>query len=220
MNIIPKGTKNLLIINILFFFGSVVATRYGINLDRYLGLHFFLAEDFNPIQLISYMFMHANFEHIFFNMFAVWMFGSLLERLWGIKRFIIFYLICGIGAGLLQEIVLYIEYTTTWLPDFTANNGLSVLPIFLNRMITIGASGAVFGILLAFGVLFPNQHMFIFPLPIPIKAKYFVMGYAVLELMLGIGRTGDGIAHFAHLGGMLIGYIMIVYWRNKAKREL
>lgn len=217
---IPKGTKNLLIINVLFFFGSVVASRYGVDLDRYLGLHFFLADDFNPIQLVSYLFMHANFEHLFFNMFAVWMFGSLLERVWGIKRFILFYMVCGIGAGVIQEIVQYIYYATTLVPAFTNADELFKLPFYINRMITIGASGAVYGILLAFGVLFPNQHMFIFPIPFPIKAKFFVIGYAAIEFFLGVASTGDGIAHFAHLGGMLIGYLLIQYWKKHAKNGL
>ena len=171
----PTVTKNLLIINVLCFLGAMVARRYGVDLNDMLGLHFFLASDFNPAQLITYMFMHANFQHIFFNMFAVWMFGRTLEMVWGPKRFLFYYILCGIGAG---------------------------------------ASGAVYAILLAFGMLFPNSEMFIFPIPMPIKAKYFVIGYAVLELVLGISG-GDGIAHFAHLGGMLFGLVLIIYWRKK-----
>ena len=110
MNNMPTVTKNLLIINVLCFFGYVVAKRYGIDLNDMLGLHFFLASDFNPAQLITYMFMHANFQHIFFNMFAVWMFGRTLENVWGPKRFLFYYILCGIGAGLIQEAVQYIEY--------------------------------------------------------------------------------------------------------------
>ena len=192
--------------------------RYGIDVENLLGLHFFLASDFNLSQLISYMFMHANFQHIFFNMFAVWMFGRVLEQVWGPKRFLTYYLICGIGAGLIQELVQYLEYAFTLSNYDSVNLGIAggIIPMeeYLNMMTTVGASGAVYGILLAFGMLFPNSQMFIFPLPFPIKAKYFVIGYAVLELFLGLGG-GDGVAHFAHLGGMLFGLILIIYWRKK-----
>ena len=218
MNNLPTVTKNLLIINVLCFFGMLVAKRYGIDVENLLGLHFFLASDFNLSQLISYMFMHANFQHIFFNMFAVWMFGRVLEQVWGPKRFLTYYLICGIGAGLIQELVQYLEYAFTLSNYDSVNLGIAggIIPMeeYLNMMTTVGASGAVYGILLAFGMLFPNSQMFIFPLPFPIKAKYFVIGYAVLELLLGLG-SNDGVAHFAHLGGMLFGLILIVYWRKK-----
>ena len=196
----------------------LVAKRYGIDVENLLGLHFFLASDFNLSQLISYMVMHANFQHIFFNMFAVWMFGRVLEQVWGPKRFLTYYLICGIGAGLIQELVQYLEYAFTLSNYDSVNLGIAggIIPMeeYLNMMTTVGASGAVYGILLAFGMLFPNSQMFIFPLPFPIKAKYFVIGYAVLELFLGLGG-GDGVAHFAHLGGMLFGLILIIYWRKK-----
>lgn len=218
MNNLPTVTKNLLISNVLCFFGMLVAKRYGIDVENLLGLHFFLASDFNLSQLISYMFMHANFQHIFFNMFAVWMFGRVLEQVWGPKRFLTYYLICGIGAGLIQELVQYLEYAFTLSNYDSVNLGIAggIIPMeeYLNMMTTVGASGAVYGILLAFGMLFPNSQMFIFPLPFPIKAKYFVIGYAVLELFLGLGG-GDGVAHFAHLGGMLFGLILIIYWRKK-----
>ena len=218
MNNLPTVTKNLLIINVLCFFGMLVAKRYGIDVENLLGLHFFLASDFNLSKLISYMFMHANFQHIFFNMFAVWMFGRVLEQVWGPKRFLTYYLICGIGAGLIQELVQYLEYAFTLSNYDSVNLGIAggIIPMeeYLNMMTTVGASGAVYGILLAFGMLFPNSQMFIFPLPFPIKAKYFVIGYAVLELFLGLGG-GDGVAHFAHLGGMLFGLILIIYWRKK-----
>ena len=198
----PTVTKNLLIINVLCFLGAMVARRYGVDLNDMLGLHFFLASDFNPAQLITYMFMHANFQHIFFNMFAVWMFGRTLEMVWGPKRFLFYYILCGIVVNLSQY--------------ERVNTGISIISMdeYLNLLTTVGASGAVYAILLAFGMLFPNSEMFIFPLPMPIKAKYFVIGYAVLELVLGI-TGGDGIAHFAHLGGMLFGLILIIYWRKK-----
>ena len=213
MNSIPTVTKNLLIINVLCFFGGVVAMKYGIDLNDLLGLHFFMASDFNPAQLITYMFMHGGFQHIFFNMFALWMFGRTLEQVWGPKRFLSYYMVCGIGAGLVQELV---QYMTELSQYDSVNTGIAVIPMaeYLNLMTTVGASGAIYGILLAFGMLFPNSQMFVFPIPVPIKAKYFVIGYAVLELLLGLG-SNDGVAHFAHLGGMLFGLILIVYWRKK-----
>lgn len=216
MNNIPTVTKNLLIINVLCFFGAIVGQRYGVDVEGLMSLHFFLASDFNLGQLFTYMFMHANFQHIFFNMFALWMFGRVLEQVWGPKRFLLFYMLCGIGAGLIQELVQYIEYATVLSNYTTVQTGYGLIPMseYLNMMRTLGASGAIYGILLAFGMLFPNSQMFVFPLPFPIKAKYFVMGYAVLELVLGISG-GDGVAHFAHLGGMLFGLILIIYWRKK-----
>ena len=216
MNNLPTVTKNLLIINILCFFGVIVASRYGIDAENLFSLHFFLASDFNAGQLVSYMFMHANFQHIFFNMFALWMFGRVLEQVWGPKRFLTYYLICGIGAGLVQELVQYIQYATVLSNYEVVNTGLATIPMaeYLNLMRTVGASGAVYGILLAFGMLFPNTEMFVFPLPMPIKAKFFVLGYFVLELFLGFSG-GDGVAHFAHLGGMIFGLVLILYWKKK-----
>ena len=221
MNNLPPITKNLLIINVLCFFGTVVAQRRGIELDSILGLHFFLASDFKPYQLFTYMFMHANLEHIFFNMFAVWMFGRTLEMVFGSKRFLTYYLVCGIGAGIVQEVIQYVFYATELVRYDSVNIGVEIVPMaeYLNMMTTVGASGAVYGILLAFGMLFPNSQMFVFPLPFPIKAKFFVIGYAVIELFLGLGQTGDGVAHFAHLGGMIFGFLLIMYWRKKSKNN-
>lgn len=217
MNNLPTVTKNLLIINVLCFFGMLVAKRYGIDVENLLGLHFFLASDFNLSQLISYMFMHANFQHIFFNMFAVWMFGRVLEQVWGPKRFLFYYIACGVGAGLIQELVQYIQYATVLSGYDSVNMGGNyVIPMsdYLNMMTTVGASGAIYAILLAFGMIFPNQPIYLYFL-LPMKAKYFVMGYAVLELIFGMSQRGDGIAHFAHLGGMLFGFILIMYWKKK-----
>ncbi|MDR0962411.1 MAG: rhomboid family intramembrane serine protease [Mediterranea sp.] len=235
MNSIPVVTKNILIINILLFLASLLVVRYGIDLDSYLGLHYFQSDSFNVAQLITYMFMHGGFGHIFFNMFAVWMFGALLERTWGPQRYLSYYLICGIGAGLIQMGVAYLRIRSIergLSPDLVSlvyNEGAGVLASHqnytnlrmaeLNIMInstTIGASGAVFGILLGFGMLFPNERLFIFPLPLPIKAKYFVAGYALIELYSGVvNNPGDNVAHFAHLGGMIFGLILILYWRKK-----
>ena len=210
-NNIPPITKNLLIINVLCFFGAIVAERYGIDADKILSLHFFMASDFNICQLVTYMFMHAGFSHIFFNMFALWMFGRVLEQVWGPKR-----LVCGIGAGLIQELVQFVEYETVLSNYTTVQTGYGLISMdeYLNMMRTVGASGAIYGILLAFGMLFPNSQMFVFPLPFPIKAKFFVIFYALLELLLGMSAN-DNVAHFAHLGGMLFGLILILYWKKK-----
>jgi membrane associated rhomboid family serine protease len=198
-----------------------VAARYGIRLDDVLGLHFFLASDFNPAQLFTYMFVHANLEHIFFNMFALWMFGRTLEMVWGPKRFLLYYLVCGVGAGLAQEGVQYLQYVTTLQAYDAVNTGADIIPMseYLNYLTTVGASGAIYGILLAFGMLFPNVEMFVFPLPFPIRAKWFVAGYAAIELLLGLAASGDGVAHFAHLGGMLFGLILILHWRKSHRHE-
>lgn len=219
----PPVTKNLIIINVLFLLGGLVATKYGFVLSDYLGLHFFMSENFNPVQLISYMFMHGGFTHLFFNMFAVWMFGRILEQIWGPKRFLFYYIVCGIGAGLVQELVQYIQYVVE-LSGYdsvkTLEGAIIPMQLYLNQIpSTVGASGAVYGILLAFGMLFPNERMFIIPFPFPIKAKYFVAGYAVVELMQGIANNPtDNVAHFAHLGGMIFGFILIMYWRKKKNR--
>ena len=148
MNTIPTVTKNLLIINVLMFLGTIVAQSYGIDLNNYLGLHFFLAGDFNAAQLITYMFMHGGFTHLFFNMFAVWMFGRILEQVWGPKRFLFYYLACGIGAGLIQELVQYIHYETVLSAYDSVNTGYSIIPMeeYLNMMTTVGASGAVYAL--------------------------------------------------------------------------
>lgn len=221
MNIMPPVTKNLLIINVLCFLGMYVAERYGISLNGVLGLHFFLADNFMPYQLLTYMFMHGNLEHIFFNMFAVWMFGRIIEQIMGSKRFLFYYLACGIGAGLIQELVQWINYMSLEHADvarlgneiihgkYVIQHGMAV---DINMWNTVGASGAVYGILLAFGMIFPNEKMFIFPIPVPIKAKIFVIGYAVIELLMA--RSNDGVAHYAHLGGMLVGLIILLLWKD------
>ena len=181
----PPVTKNLIIINLLFFLAKLVAVRYGVDLDNLLGLHFFLAPDFNFCQFFTYMFMHGGVTHILFNMFAVWMFGRVMESYWGGRRFLLYYVVCGLGAGLVQEGVQYVQYLWQGLGAYdTVNIGYTVISMgdYLNRWTTIGASGAVYGILLAFGMSFPNERLFIFPLPVPIKAKFFVIGYAVIEL--------------------------------------
>ena len=217
MNSIPPVTKNLLIINVLCFFASLAFRSHGIDFDELFGLHFLLASNFRPWQLFTYMFIHASRQHLFFNMFAVWMFGRIIEQTMGRNRFLFYYLTCGLGAGLMQEIVQMAEY---WYYGYAAyeqaNLGGVLVPMadYLNRWNTVGASGAVYGILLAFGVTFPNERLFIFPIPVPIKAKYFVVGYAIIELLSALSQSSDGVAHMAHLGGMLVGLLLIIYWRR------
>lgn len=224
MRNIPVVTKNLLIINVVawlvcFFFGKNGMNEYALN--DLLGLHFFMASDFHVYQLITYMFMHGGWEHIIFNMFALWMFGCIIERVWGPKKFLFYYITCGVGAGLFQEAAQFIQFylmASEQIPGFSmsdlamvAHNSSAVL----NMWTTVGASGAIYAILLAFGMIFPEERIFIFPLPIPIKAKYFVMGYAAIELGSAFMTSGDGVAHIAHLGGMVFGFFMIRYWRKQ-----
>lgn len=217
-SMLPVVVKNLLIINTLAFLASLALERFNIDLNDMLGLHFYKASGFKPYQLLTYMFMHANFAHIFFNMFALWMFGNVLENIWGPKRFLIFYLVCGIGAGLTQELVQYIQYTTQLAQYDSVNVGNAVITMdqYLNLMTTVGASGAIYGILLAFGMMFPNSLIYVY-FAIPIKAKWFVVIYAVIELFSGLTGAGDNVAHFAHLGGMLFGLILILLWRKKQR---
>ena len=214
--VLPPVVKHLLIINVLLYLATFTMNRFHIDLTDYLGLHFFKASDFKPYQLITYMFMHGNFEHLFFNMFALWMFGNTLENIWGSKRFLWFYMLCGVGAGLCQEVVQYIQYVTTLAQYDSVNFGggqVISMANYLNMLNTVGASGAIYGLLLAFGMMFPNSMIYLYFF-VPIKAKWFVIGYAVIELVSGfIG--GGNVAHFAHLGGMLFGLILILTWKKK-----
>lgn len=212
--VLPTIVKHLLIINVLMFLAYITLTRFHIDLNDILGLHFFKASDFRIYQLVTYMFMHGNFGHLFFNMFALWMFGNTLENIWGSKRFLLFYMVCGIGAGLCQELVQYIQYATSLAQYETVNMGGRIISMdsYLNMMTTVGASGAIYGLLLAFGMMFPDSRIYLYFL-FPIKAKWFVIGYAVLELILGF-QGMDNVAHFAHLGGMLFGLLLILYWRK------
>ena len=216
-SLLPTVVKNLLILNVLFFLATIACdVVLRIDLADYLGLHYIGASDFQPFQLVTCMFMHGNFAHLFFNMFALWMFGNTLENIWGPNRFLLFYFICGIGAGLIQELVQYIQYVTT-LQGYEnvriAANQIIPMSEYLNMLTTVGASGAVYGILLAFGMMFPNSTLYIY-FAIPIKAKWFVLIYGIIELFSGFTSV-DNVAHFAHLGGMLFGLILILYWKKK-----
>jgi len=236
LNMTPV-VKNIILINIVMFVAYWIGVKaFDINLNSVLGIYFPKSDSFKPIQIISHMFMHYNFMHILFNMYALYIFGQALENVWGPKRFLTYYLVCGLGAILMHESVIAYEYSrlaqalspeqiqtviregASVLTEGTGfgNAAMNSLMILLNTP-TIGASGAVFGVLLAFGVLFPNtQLMIIFP-PIPIRAKYFVLIYGALELILAFTQPGSNIAHFAHLGGMLFGYLLIRYWRKTTK---
>jgi len=233
---IPPVVKNLIIVNVLLLVATFILERAGVSLYTYLGLFFPASENFRLHQIFTHMFMHGGLTHIFFNMFALYMFGRVLESVWGPKRFLLYYLVTGIGAAVLHTLVNYFEFrsvisdlspeqiqyvkevgTNIWTEgkNFT-DPQLSKLNMILNTP-TVGASGAVFGILLGFGMLFPNtQLMLLFP-PIPIKAKYFVIGYGLVELYLGFSQPGSNVAHFAHIGGMIFGFIMIKYWNRNTK---
>ncbi|MDB4533625.1 rhomboid family intramembrane serine protease [Vicingaceae bacterium] len=233
---IPPVVKNLLIINGLFYLATIMLKSQGVDLADYLGLHYWKSEGFRPHQLVTYIFMHSSrdFTHVLFNMFAVYMFGRVLEGVWGAKRFLIYYMITGIGAGVIQLLVAHIRLIPMMseIPqegiDMIMTEGYGALlegknfvdPVMaqanaLINSVTVGASGAVFGILLAFGMLFPNTElMLLFP-PIPIKAKWFVLGYGAIELYSGFANNpNDNVAHFAHLGGMLFGFVLIQMWKK------
>lgn len=220
MNNIPTVTRNLLIINVVVFLATYVLAPMGVDLNSLLGLHFFLAPDFHVHQLFTYMFAHGGWSHIFFNMFALWMFGCIVERTWGPRKFLFYYIVCGIGAGLFQELAQFGEFymlAKDQVVDFNLSKTIVVAhnsSAVLNMWTTVGASGAIYGILLAFGMLYPEERIFIFPLPVPIKAKWFVVGYAAIELFMAFSTTSDGVAHLAHLGGMVFGFFLIRYWRR------
>jgi len=231
---LPSVVKNLLIINGLMFLATILAQNSAIDLADFLGLHHWSSELFKPHQLVTYMFMHGGFGHLFSNMFGLFMFGRVLEQVWGAKRFLIFYMLCGIGAGLIQLIVTELRIQSLIvdidprLYQVVLDEGLSVLESgknyveptagklnYLINISTVGASGSIFGILLAFGMLFPNVELMLLFLPIPIKAKYFVTFYGIFELYQGFANNpNDNVAHFAHLGGMLIAFILIRYWKK------
>lgn len=220
MRIIPPVTKNLLIINTICFLANIVLANRGVDLNSVFGLHYIQASDFSIYQFLTYMFMHASFMHLFFNMFALWMFGGIMERTFGSKRFLAYYLVCGLGAALCQELSqgvmvysLIAEQGATLSDMFNLS---SLDRMALNGMTTVGASGCIYGVLLSFGITYPEERMFIFPLPVPVKAKWFVMGYIAIELFMAMSQRGDGVAHVAHLGGMLFGYLMIRAWRKNS----
>ena len=224
----PLVVKNLIIINALFFlarytFGSIAST----DLNNTLGLYYFKSPEFNPWQLVSYMFMHGGMSHLFFNMFALWMFGSQIENIWGPKRFLNYYLITGFGAAFLHYLIIHFQvigleslFTSEQINNLIYEGKFDSMSPLLNeaRQLyntpVVGASGSVFGLLLAYGMSFPNQVIYLNFL-FPIKAKYFVIIYGLIEFVGGVQNSaGDNVAHFAHLGGMLFGFILIKYWKK------
>jgi membrane associated rhomboid family serine protease len=263
-SVLPTVVKNLLIINGLLFVATVVfQNTLNIDIKDYLALYYPGSEYFKPYQLITHLFMHGNFTHLFSNMFALWMFGAVLENYWGPKKFLIYYIITGLGAAFLHSTINYFEishlkdtaqlflndptpkgfesfvfnsvpteYRVSFneLMNLWTNNPTSVsfkdnAVAIVNELIqvkqnapTVGASGAVFGVLLAFGMIMPNAMIYVFFF-LPMKAKYFVILYGLFELYSGIqNNPGDNVAHFAHLGGMLFGFILIKIWQRKANR--
>lgn len=232
-NILPLVTKNLLIINVLAFLATLTFRNlFNYDVNSELGLYYIGSEAFKPIQFMTYMFLHGNFSHLLFNMFAFWMFGSAVENYWGPKRFLIYYLATGVGAAIIQQLVAFIRIESMaaqidpQLMQQMLTEGRSILLSGRNfvgelgdlnaiyNIQTVGASGSVFGILLAFGMLFPNALIYVY-FAIPVKAKWLVMGYGALELYSGFANNpGDNVAHFAHLGGMLFGFILIKYWKK------
>lgn len=233
----PEVVKNLVIINVLFLLAKWGFQRIGVDLDEQLGLFFYESNSFKPWQLVTHFFMHANFTHLFFNMFAVYLFGSRLEQVWGGRKFLLFYVVSAFGAFALQTGIQYVEFqqliTQLNYADYqdVFQNGRELLLSGrnwvgvkgdLNALMNVqmvGASGAVFGILAAFAYYFPNTELFLLFFPFPIKAKYMVLGYAVLELYQGVANfEGDNVAHFAHLGGAIFGFILVLIW-NKTNRR-
>jgi len=225
---IPPVVKNLLIINIICFIGSALIFP-GAN--RLFGVYYPDSPFFNIWQIVTYMFMHGGLSHIFFNMFALYMFGQVLEQVLGSKRFLNYYLITGLGALVLQFGVQALEvYQITgtvaardWLrfdmlAGMVEGNHPSLNQESFNKLVSIyntpmvGASGAIYGLLIAFGVLFPDTPLMLIFLPVPIKAKYFIPVMILIELFLGISHTGDSVAHFAHLSGALVGFLLIKLW--------
>lgn len=258
----PPVVLNLIIINVLLFVGTTLLVRSGIDLVDKLALFYPGSDLFRPYQLITHMFMHGSTMHLFFNMFALWMFGKVLESVWGSGRFFTYYFVTGIGAALLHSAVLWMQlgsltseaqalintlspegfalflkdnfpsfqnqlggFVTQWMDQPQNLHMISQAESYINELLrmkvdvpTVGASGAVFGVLLAFGMLFPNTRLVLLFPPIPIKAKWFVIGYGLIELFAGISnQAGDNVAHFAHLGGMIFGFILIKIW-NKTNR--
>ena len=221
---IPPVVKNLLIINIIFFIGTYTIGRYIPNIIEFLPAYYFNNPKFRMWEIITYMFMHGGFAHIFFNMFALFSFGPILEYTMGSKKFFNLYFICGIGGIICHMLVLAYEVhaitgafsianSQTEATYFQYGEQAQKLYSAYNGQI-VGASGAIFGLLIAFGMLFPNMELMIMFIPVPIKAKYIIPVYVVVELFLGVKQySGDSVAHFAHLGGALIGYIMVKVWR-------
>jgi membrane associated rhomboid family serine protease len=222
--VIPPVIKNLIIINVIIFLLQLAVQRSGSSLmENYFALHDIRSYFFKPHQVITYMFLHGGFAHIFWNMLILWMFGSILENYWGPRRFLTFYIVCGIGAAILHLFVLYHELTPAWqeLNNYPIHEqgAFRFDPRSDLNTATLGASGAIFGCMVAFGLLFPNSLIYIYAL-IPVKAKWAVIAYVCFELFSGLQNTaGDNVAHWAHLGGGLAGLLLVFYWRKTDRRN-
>jgi len=237
INGLPPVVKNLIILNtIMLILMYLVQAAWGTDLNGLFGIYFPKSEYFKPFQVVTHMFMHGGPMHLLLNMFALYMFGGILEQVWGPKRFLLYYFVTGLGAAFTHLLVQGIQYNNVMAAltpeqiqqvyDY-GTNALSSGQRFINplqdklslllNIPTVGASGAIFGVLLAFGILFPNTPLYIFFIPIPVKAKYVIIGYAAIELYSAVTSPGSNIAHAAHLGGMIFGYIMIRIWRKTTK---
>jgi membrane associated rhomboid family serine protease len=223
--VLPTVIKNLIIINALIFLAqTVLGPDTEAKIFNVFALHTWQSPLFKPWQFITYLFLHGSFGHIFFNMFALWMFGSVLENLWGPKKFLIFYFVCGLGAAFCHMLVLYYEMQPVvdvfkQLP-YDQQQQLLGDPNFKLYEPTLGASGAIFGCLAAFGYLFPNALMYIFFIPIPVKAKWVVLGYIAVEIFLALKNSaGDDVAHVAHLGGAIFGLALVYFWNKTNRRK-
>ena len=215
---LPPIVKNLLIINVLAFLAQMVFENSGVPVNDLFALHHYKAEVFRPYQVVTHMFMHGGIFHLLFNMFALFMFGATVERIWGPKRFLIFYLACGLGAALVQMISYAYDFREIDSQVLSPDAYIKYQRI-LAAYATVGASGAIMGVLAAFGFLFPNTQLIIFPIPIPIKAKWAIAGLLAIDIFGGFAKVpGDNIAHFAHLGGALTGIILVLIW-NKTNRK-
>lgn len=211
---------NLIIINVLVYLAQMVTggnNEPSASTDLF-ALHHYKSTYFQPYQIVTHMFMHGGFFHLLFNMFALWMFGTMVERVWGPKRFLIFYFICGLGAAFFQLGSYAFDF---WQIDHTVISAdfSDQYQAALRINATVGASGAIMGVLAAFGYLFPNTEMIIIPIPVPIKAKWAIMGMIALDVFGGVVKVqGDNIAHFAHIGGALIGFLLVLYWNKSNKK--
>jgi membrane associated rhomboid family serine protease len=222
---LPVVTKNIIIINVILFVATMIGQTKGVDLTKYLGLHYYLADDFKPHQFITYIFMHGSFSHIFFNMFGVYIFGQVLEQVWGSKRYLIFYILTGLGAALAQYAIMHFEIQEVLSlvnaeidsPLLSAADKAEYINQkfdYLNRQVIVGASGSLFGLLGAFGMLFPNQKLYLYFF-IPVKAKWLVIAYGAFELFSGWQNDPrDNVAHFAHIGGLIVGIILVLIWRK------
>jgi len=223
---IPPVIKNIIIINVLVFLAQIsLGDRIGQEILNRFALHDISSHYFHPMQLVTYLFLHGSWPHVLMNMFVLWMFGSILEDYWGPKRFLIFYVICGIGAAVAQmtvqhmELMRSLEDLRTFYP-LERQQEILQNPASIFNSPTLGASGAVFGCMAPFGYLFPNNELLIIPIPFPIKAKWLVLGYAAIELFAGIEPSqSDNVAHWAHLGGGLVGLLLVIYWNRNNRRN-